>query len=316
MMCTIKAYQVNIPDYKIKRLIQKLALADFPDQDDLEEGSWIKGPPVGEIRRLAEACITFGKVNLHFVHKRSIQSDAIPLLFLHGWPESFYEVSKILDPLVQGDDDGGPTFHVVAPSLNDFGFSSPIIQAGDVGGIISRYMVKMFGPSRCLAHHTNTPPPTQPTEKTHPELHSQILSTPLTESEQKGLARAAAVEKEGSGHYKVQSTKPITIGYSLRNSPVGLLAWIYEKLHDWSDEYRWTDEEILTWVSIYYFSTPGPDASSKVYYTFDHCDPPAFAAAGDYVNVPLGISRFSNDLFSLPKAWNQTLSPIVNEAEH
>jgi hypothetical protein len=177
-------------------------------------------------------------------------------------------------------------------------------------------MAKLFGPSRCLAHHTNTPLPSQPTAETHPKLHAQSLSTPLTEVEQKGLVRAAAFDKEGSGYYKIQSTKPMTIGYSLQDSPVGLLAWIYEKLHDWSDSYPWTDEEILTWVSIYYFSTSGPDASSKVYYTFEHCDPPAFAAAGAYMDVPLGISRFLNDLVLLPKSWNHTLGPIVHEAEH
>jgi hypothetical protein len=177
-------------------------------------------------------------------------------------------------------------------------------------------MAKLFGSSRCLAHHTNTPLPSQPTEETYPELHAQNLTTPLTEIEQEGLVRAAAFDKEGSGYYKLQSTKPMTIGYSLKDSPVGLLAWIYEKLHDWSDNYPWTDEEILTWVSIYYFSTPGPDASSKVYYTFEHCEPSAFAAAGAYVEVPLGISRFLNDLILLPKSWNQTLGPIVYQVEH
>jgi len=181
-----------------------------------------------------------------------------------------------------------------------------VIQGGDVGGLISRYMAKLVGPSRCLALHTNTPLPSRPTEENHPELHAQSLTTPLTEIEQGGLIRAAAFDKEGSGYYKILSTKPMTIGYSLKDSPVGLLAWIYEKLHD----------EILTWVSIYYFSTPGPDASSKVYYTFEHCDPPAFAAAGAYVEVPLGISRFWNDLILLPKSWNQTLGPIVYQAEH
>lgn len=204
-----------------------------------------------------------------------------------------------------------PTSIILVNLLNNV-----VIQGGDVGGLISRYMAKLFGMSRCLAHHTNTPLPSQPTEETHPELHAQSLTTPLTEIEQRGLVRAATFEKEGSGYYKLQSTKPMTIGYSLKDSPVGLLAWIYEKLYDWSDDYLWTDEEILTWVSIYYFSTPGPDASSKVYYTFEHCEPSAFAAAGAYVDVPLGISRFLNDLVFLPKHWNQTLSPIVYQAEH
>ncbi|KIL92414.1 hypothetical protein FAVG1_04825 [Fusarium avenaceum] len=367
-MVSIKPYKINVSSYRLDRLMQKLALTDFPDQENgLKDDLWIRGPPVDEIKRLVEVWQTaynwrdvenqlnqlpqfmapidiagFEALDIHFVHKKSTKADAIPLLFLHGWPGSFYEVSRIIDPLVQGDDNTGPSFHVVAPSLVDFGFSSPskagfglehhaevydklmqdlgyhhyVIQGGDVGGLISRYMAKLFGPSRCLAHHTNTPLPSQPTEENHPELHAQILSTPLTEVEQKGLVRAAAFDKEGSGYYKIQSTKPTTIGYSLRDSPVGLLAWIYEKLHDWSDDYPWTDEEILTWVSIYYFSTPGPDASSKVYYAFEHSDPPVFAAAGAYMDVPLGISRFWNDLVLLPKPWNRTLGPIVHETEH
>ena len=109
-----------------------------------------KGPPVREIKRLVDAWQAvynwrdvearlnelpqfmtpidisgFGAFNVHFVHKKSTKADAIPLLFLHGWPGSFYEVASIIGPLVQVDDNAGPTFHVVAPSLIDFGFSSP-----------------------------------------------------------------------------------------------------------------------------------------------------------------------------------------------
>jgi pimeloyl-ACP methyl ester carboxylesterase len=150
-MASIKPYKINISNYRLERLMQKLALADFPDHENgLEDDSWVKGPPVGEIKRLVEVWQTvynwrgvesrlnqlpqfmasidiasLGALDIHFVHKKSTMADAIPLLFLHGWPGSFYEVSRIIDPLVQGDDKTGPSFHVVAPSLVDFGFSSP-----------------------------------------------------------------------------------------------------------------------------------------------------------------------------------------------
>jgi hypothetical protein len=177
-------------------------------------------------------------------------------------------------------------------------------------------MAKKYGPSQCRAFHTNTASPSEPKAETHPELHAKIQSTPLSEPEKQGLARAAHFSSEGMGYYKQQATKPRTLGFSLRDSPVGLLAWMYEKMHDWSDGYDWTDEEILTWVSIYYFSTAGPDASSNVYYEMEHGQPPPFAAAADYVNVPLGISRFSKDLILLPKLWNHSLGPVVFEGEH
>jgi hypothetical protein len=139
-------YEIHVSSDKIDRLKKKLALTDFPNEDGAD--SWDQGPPLAEIRRLvkvwqtsydwrkAEAYLNtfpqyltsvevhdFGIYDIHHLHKRSTRPDAIPLLFLHGWPGSFIEVTKIIDNLVQGAEDA-PAFHVVAPSLIDFGFSS------------------------------------------------------------------------------------------------------------------------------------------------------------------------------------------------
>lgn len=70
----------------------------------------------------------------------------------------------------------------------------------------------------------------------------------------------------------LQSTQPQPIGFALGDSPVGLLAWMDEKLHDWTDAYPWTDDEIPTWVSIYWFSSAGPAASIRIYYEAQHPD--------------------------------------------
>lgn len=143
-----------------------------------------------------------------------------------------------------------------------------------------------------------------------------MQSTPLTDEEKKGLASTGVFGTEGNGYYKQMTTKPTTIGYAFRDSPVALLAWMYEKMHDWSDSYPWTDDEILTWVSIHYFSTAGPEATSNIYYAMEHSDPGAFAAAAPYIDVPLGIARFSNDLIVLPRLWNRTMGPIVYESQY
>ena len=71
----------------------------------------------------------------------------------------------------------------------------------------------------------------------------KFLTTPFTPSEQEGLANFMAFQTQGDGYYKVQSTRPQTLGYGLADSPVGMLAWIYEKLVKWTDSYPWTDEE-------------------------------------------------------------------------
>lgn len=185
-----------------------------------------------------------------------------------------------------------------------------------MGHLVTRFMAKRFGPSRLRAYHTSTPIPAQPDPEAEPELHAKVASTPLTELEQRGLARAAAFSSEGSGYYKQMATRPRTIGYSLRDSPVGLLAWMYEKLHGWSDNYPWADDEVLTWISVHYFSTPGPEATSDVYYAMDHVEPPAMTGQQGYVDVPFGVARFENDLVLLPKLWNGTLGPVVFESEY
>lgn len=152
-MASPKNFTINVPDDKIDRLRQKLALTDFPqDAADFDGSSWAQGVPVKEIQRLTRywqteydwratearlnklpqftvpiAIEALGRsYNIHFVHQRSSSQEAIPLLFLHGWPGSFIEVTKIMEGLtgIDGSGGNGPSFHVVAPSLVDFGFSS------------------------------------------------------------------------------------------------------------------------------------------------------------------------------------------------
>ncbi|KAH8166697.1 hypothetical protein CIB48_g1557 [Xylaria polymorpha] len=372
-MATIRPFQIDVADAKIERLRQKLALSDLPEEGSIdaksEQSSASRGPSVSEISRLvstwrtsydwrkAEARLNafpqfiasididgFGTYDIHHIHKRSTVTNSIPLLYLHGWPGSFLEGTKIIDDLAQGDGVASTrTFHVVVPSLIDFGFSSPsrakgfsfeqhaeaydklmsalgyneyVIQGGDVGLIVGKYMAKKYGPARCKAYHTNTPVPKPPNPDTFPELAAECQKTPLTDAENAAMARSGQYSTEGMGYFKLMTTRPLTIGYSLRDSPVGLLAWIYEKLRAWTDEYPWTDEEILTWISIYYFSTPGPEAPGNVYYAMEHSLPQAFDLAAEYLDVPFGVARFQNDVLVLPKLWNRTLGPLVYEADY
>ena len=146
-MSSIVPFKIAVPDDKIKRLKQKLALSDFPD-DVADFEPWVRGPPVSDLKRLSsywengfdwrtvEAKLNelpqyttkievdgYDTYDVHFIHQPSTVKNAIPLLFVHGWPGSFIEVTKILPELVKGGE-GFPAFNVVAPSLIDFGFSS------------------------------------------------------------------------------------------------------------------------------------------------------------------------------------------------
>lgn len=99
---------------------------------------------------------------------------------------------------------------------------------------------------------------------------TQFLITHLlnlyTPQESAGLEAAQHYQKEGNGYWQIQRTKPNTIGILLADSPAGLLAWMYEKLMTWTDDYAWTDEEVCEWISLYWFSRAGPAASVAIYH--------------------------------------------------
>ncbi|KAI9847191.1 MAG: hypothetical protein M1837_003054 [Sclerophora amabilis] len=368
-----KPFTVDIPQSKIDILKQKLSLAEFPDQ--LEGAAWELGCPLDEIKRLvvtwkqwdwrqAEKTLNehphfhtdievdgFGGLDIHFVHQRSEVTGAIPLLFLHGWPGSFIEVLKIL-PLLAQHDGSSPAFHVVAPSLPNFGFSQGVskrgfalaqyaetchklmlqlgyndyvTQGGDWGFWITR-SIGMLYPHSCKASHLNMIYSKAPSYSHNPLLALQHSITPYSERDKKELERTEWFRKEGRGYNVLQSTKPQTVTYALQDSPVALLAWIYEKLHDWSDAYPWTDDEILTWISIYQFSRAGPGAAHRIYYEVMHTAADKANDQGEgltYENllghtrsVKLGLTYNPVELEMMPKTWGRTLGDVVHEAEN
>ncbi|KAF2449964.1 alpha/beta-hydrolase [Karstenula rhodostoma CBS 690.94] len=367
-MPTNTPFKIAIPDEKLRRLKKKLLFTDLPDEVTSTKDPWARGVPLSDIKRLtaywaetfdwrkAETKLNelpqfvttinvddFGQYDVHYVHKKSESVQGIPLLFLHGWPGGFFEVSKLLPYLHGGESEAA--FHVVAPSLVDFGFSSEskkdgfaidqhaevchklmislgyneyVVHGGDLGGLTARFIALKYGRAHCKAVHVTNVIPAEPTEAKHPEIYAEVQSTSLSALEIDGLARTAKHFSKASGYYQLASTRPQTLGYALADSPVALLAWIYEKLHDWVDsEYRWTDDDICTWVSIYWFSTAGPAASSRAFYEFENRQPePAFPASQVYINVPLGVVRFANDIVLLPRLWNRTLGPVIYESEY
>ena len=277
-MAGIKPYKIAIPEAKVDRLKQKLALADLPTE--IPDQGWTRGSPLADIQRLvkywqeqfdwrkAEAklnelpqCTTilqvdgYDPLNVHFVHATSSVKGAIPLVFAHGWPGNFWEGSKLIPLLTKGGKDF-PAFHVVIPSLPNFGFSEGplkegwtpyyaaeichklmqalgykeyVAQGGDLGWAVCRFLA-LSHPDSCKATHFNMFPALEPTLSRNPELFAKMKLMPkeMTEVAESEKKRGAWFEKEGRAYYQIQQTKPQTIGYSMTDSPVGLLGWIYE----------------------------------------------------------------------------------------
>ncbi|KAK5654798.1 hypothetical protein OQA88_6834 [Cercophora sp. LCS_1] len=322
MASSIKPVTISVPDTKMETLKAKLSQATFPDQLPMSE-SWIMGFPFP----ISSGWFLVGNMALTGGPRR---------------PGSFLEVTKIL-PLLTNPT-GGPSFNVVAPSLPNFGFSGAprkpgfgiaqyaecvhklmiklgyskyVTQGGDWGYAVLRTVAFLY-PDHNLATHLNYVRANPPTLLKNPPLYLQSL-LPMSSAEMAGLERTKWFLTQGFGYNVEQTTRPSTIGAALADSPVATLAWIYEKLHDWTDSYPWTDDEILTWVSVYWFSVAGPAASARIHYEAqnEHPHPREDKRMMEWNGkVRLGLSYFPKDLLVFPKAYGRTLGPVIFEAVH
>ncbi|KAI0366949.1 alpha/beta-hydrolase [Pilatotrama ljubarskyi] len=360
-----KPFTLDVPDADLELLKKKLELVRFPDE--LQNADWQYGVPLADIKRLTahwrdsfdwrktEAEINklpqfttdievdgFGTLNVHYVHQKSSVQNAVPLLFVHGWPGHFLEVRKLL-PLLTAATPDNPSFHVVAPSLPGFGFSEApskpgfagyqyaellhkvmlflgyeeyVYQGGDLGHVLGVYLANAYGHKHLKAWHSNMPFYRTPSLLSNPLLFLELLTLPFNKVLSEQLSAATHFRKKGMGYFQVQATTPQTLGYSLADSPVGLLAWIYEKLYKAVHNYPWTDDEVIEWISIYWFSRPGPAANVRIYYELTGGNAHDMFEGTQWTSVPLGVSFFPGEPVRLPKSWAHMIGKVVFQSEH
>jgi epoxide hydrolase len=340
----MERFTIQVPDSVLDDLRERLARTRFPDQ--LQGASWDSGTELSYLRELLaywrerydwraqeRALNRFDHfktpvrgLGLHFIHQRSKEPSALPLLITHGWPGSVYEFHKILGPLTDPAAHGGDArdaFHVVCPSMPGYGFSDAprergfdivqvaqthaalmaalgytryAAQGGDWGSAVTLALARHC-PERLVGIHMNMliarpPKGVDPTQGLSPEELGW-----LQEREQH-LAR-------GSGYYQIQGTKPQSLGYGLNDSPAGLAAWIVEKFLSWSDcdgdvEKRFTKDELLTNIMIYWV-TQTITSSTRLY--FENEQSRSSYLRGGRVEVPTAAAIFKRELYKAPRAW-------------
>ena len=295
--------QMGIPPADLGRLATGLAQLDWAGFE-------------ARINRHA-AFLLEGDTRLHFIHERSAQPGAVPLLLLHGWPGSFLEFSALVDELTGGS----PAFHVVCPSLPGYGFSTRsldsacnttaiahmmatlmstlgyeqfIVQGGDWGSMVGAQIARLY-PERCLGLHLNLAA-TQPPPEGDP-ARSAVLP-----EEAAWLAANARTFADALGYYAQHNTRPQTLAVALADSPLGLLAWLGEKHLAWSDRDRSgcslvSDQAILDHVALYWI-TDSIGSSIRLYYDEAHAP-----ATQTRVTVPTGVTVFPRELIRNPRAW-------------
>jgi epoxide hydrolase len=335
----IEDFRVAVPQADLDDLADRLSRTRWPAA--LPGVAWERGVPVDYLRGLAaywrdgfdwraqEARLNsfpqyttrIDGQRIHFLHVKSPEPAATPLLLLHGWPGSVVEFLDVIGPLSDPRSHGGDpatAFDLVIPSLPGFGFSGPVTepgwgsrriatalaelmrrlgfarygaQGGDFGAFIATDLGRV-DPEHVIGAHVNA---------------ATVGFIPLGDIPEEELATFTPVElqrskrlgnflAEANGYYQIQATRPQTLSYGLTDSPAGQLAWIVEKFKEWTNSGHALPEDaiskdaILTDVSLYWFTGTAGSSANSYYETMHGNDWPAPSP------VPTGVAVFAEDV--------------------
>lgn len=250
-----------------------------------------------------------GDADVHFIHVRAdpaLYAQAIPIILSHGWPYSFVEFLPIVPWLTDPAAHGGTerdAFDVVVPSLPGYGYSSPLASGHFTGDSVARVwhtlMTETLGYHRYATYGEDVgttisdwlgalyPESILGLFATHAAFPPEERSQDLTSAEKVFRSWLADKWRNGRGYSEVQSTRPDTLAVGLNDSPAGLLAWLVEKFRDWSGsdyEESWTVDDVLTTVSLYWFTRTIGTSFLPYYHGRNHERPIPL------VNVPAGVA--------------------------
>ena len=355
---SITPFEIDIPQAALDDLQARLDNTRWPD-DTPGEG-WSRGVPTDYLRDLADYwrdrfdwrareaelnahpqfTTTIDGQTLHFLHIRSPEPDATPLMLIHGWPGSFVEFLDMIGPLSDPRAHGGDAadaFHLVIPSIPGHGFSRPLlgegwthrriaraftelmgdlgytrygVQGGDAGAFIAPEMGRI-DPDHIVGIHVNA-------LVQIPGMVQLGTGFVLASSEERErLKRFKHFNDEMRGYDHIQATRPKTLAFGLTDSPAGQLAWIVEKFKEWVDpaadlpERAISRDHILTNVSLYWF-TGTAGSSANLYYETLH-DPQANESK-EKNTVPTGVALSKTQDVTI-RRWAEAENNIVHWSE-
>jgi pimeloyl-ACP methyl ester carboxylesterase len=350
-MAAIEPFRIDVPDAALDDLRARLRNTRWPDE--IGDAGWDYGIPLGwtremcrywgddydwrareaQLNRFDQFRTTVDGLGVHFVHVRSPEADALPLVVTHGWPGSIVEFQKVIGPLTDPAAHGGDpadAFHVVCPSLPGYawsdrpvergwgvgrtgrawaalmaelGYDRYVAQGGDWGAMVST-AIALADPEHCAALHLN-----------------MVIAGPTPEDledlsprEQEALDGMAAYDRFDSGYAKQQSTRPQTLAYGLVDSPAAQAAWILEKFWSWTDcdgdpENALTRDEMLDNVSVYWFTATGGSSARMYWESFGPYVTPNDSSTP--VAVPTGCSIYPHEIFRPARHWAERRFPIT-----
>lgn len=343
MTDAVLPFPIQIPQTDLDDLADRLARTRWPDAGPYADNR--QGPQRARIQRLVarwgngydwrateQALNGWGSsravidgLGIHFLHIRSPEPDARPLLLTHGWPGSVLEFRDVIGPLSDPAAHGGDSadaFHLVIPALPGFGFSdkptepgwgvgrtaaawaelmrrlgygdSWLAQGGDWGAAVTTVLAHMRAPGLAGIHLNMVM--AQPSE-------AEIAEA--TPEEKAMMADAQRYDRDYSGYMKVQASRPHSVAFALADSPVGLAAWIYALFQDVSDTGADPEsviglDHIIDHIMLYWLPAAGP-SSARFYW--EAMREMAGGSPTDPIPLPAGVSMFPGEQVRLSRRW-------------
>jgi pimeloyl-ACP methyl ester carboxylesterase len=334
----VRPFTVSVDDSEIEDLKQRLARTRWPDPETV--GDWSQGVRAAnarslvdywqhrydwrrfesELNRFPQYLTEIDGLDIHFIHVKSRNPGAMPLILTHGWPGSIVEFLKLIGPLtdpVAFGGDAADSFDVVIPSLPGFGFSQKPTETGwTVSRIAGAWveLMKRLGYRRWAAQGgdwgavvTTELGAVQPEGLLGIHLNTQYafparMPETLTPEQRHAAETLALYTGELGGSNHLQGTKPQTVGFALADSPAGQAAWIYDKFQSKTDnrgraEDALSIDDMLDAISLYWF-TNSAASSARIYW-----ENRSRTFAGPKLTLPVAVTVFPKDIPRLPRSW-------------
>ena len=344
----IRPFRVNIPEEALVDMKRRLAATRFPGKETVGDRSqgvklanfeefvrywgtdydWRKAE--AKLNALPQFMTTIDGVDIHFIHVRSKEPNALPVIVTHGYPGSVIEQLKIIDPLTNPTVYGGKAddaFDVVIPSIPGFGFSGKptgtgwnpdriasawaelmkrlgytryVAQGGDWGSPISGAMARQAAPG-LLGIHINLPA-TVP-----PEISAALAAgdgppAGLSEKERAAFESLDTFFKKYRAYGAVMGTRPQTIGYALTDSPAGLAAWMYD-YNNGELERLIPRDDVLDNFTLYWLTGTQTSAARIYWETAGRSVTLAAAQKTQEISLPVAITVFPGEVYRAPETW-------------
>lgn len=339
----MEAFRINVPEPVLTDLHQRLAHTRWPDElndADWTYGTnceylkqlaayWQAGydwrAQEAKLNQFPHFKEEVDGLTIHYLKVEGKGPRPLPLLLTHGWPDSFFRMLKIIPLLTDPAAHGGraeDAFTVIVPDMPGYGFSDKPKEAGydpvRIAGVFDKLM-QQLGYDSYVAHggdwgshvteqlglhHASSVKAIHLTDVPSPHTKVADKLPDLSATEKAWIVKNKAWQEKEAGYQKIQGTKPETLAFGLNDSPVGLLGWIIEKFHAWSDndgniEHTFTKDDLLTNVMIYWV-TQSIGSSIRLYYEAMHN--PALELP-THTNVPTGFAIFPKDITPAPQEF-------------